>query len=341
MRYIIQSHHQTIRHLCSIAMVMIMVLMATLLEEKEIIFPEMAALTIGLWIIDKRVWRVKKSQVLWLMTLGATCGVCLVRYSPLSLIANLGLAFAFVALTLLMIGTTLIPLISACMLPVLLGTHSWVYPIAVFVLVLCLIIGQTVMERIGLRTPILFVPNERKYKKDFQRWCLLLLGVLLMSLVSQYTHLPYLIAPPLVVMFVEFVHSNAGFRSRPLQTLFLLGAASGIGVFFSLTSQCFLPMPPFIIAFCIIVCLFVLFKMVGKYFAPAGAIALLPMLLPSEVLIWFPFQVILGAGLFQLLALVAFQRCHRWKKVHWIVFLTSHKVRKWYIEGRVKPETRL
>ena len=33
------------------------------------------------------------------------------------------------------------------MLPVLLGTESWVYPIAVFVLVLFLILGQIGMER--------------------------------------------------------------------------------------------------------------------------------------------------------------------------------------------------
>ncbi|MEG0455422.1 MAG: HPP family protein, partial [Bacteroides sp.] len=57
-----------IKYLVSILMILFMIGVAEWTGEKEIIFPEMAALTIGLWIVDKRVWRVKRSAIVWLMT---------------------------------------------------------------------------------------------------------------------------------------------------------------------------------------------------------------------------------------------------------------------------------
>ena len=46
-----------------------MVGLAEWTDEKEILFPEMTALIIGLLIIDKRVWNVKRWQIILLMTL--------------------------------------------------------------------------------------------------------------------------------------------------------------------------------------------------------------------------------------------------------------------------------
>lgn len=81
------------RYLSALVMILLMIEVAELFNEKEIIFPEMAALTIGMWIVNKRVWRVKYWQMLLLMTLGACAGVLIVLYSPFSLIINVAIAF--------------------------------------------------------------------------------------------------------------------------------------------------------------------------------------------------------------------------------------------------------
>lgn len=83
------------RYACSLVMILLMIGVAEILQEKEIIFPEMAALTIGMWIVDKRVWRIKTGQMLLLMTLGACTGVLLVLYSPFPLVVNIAIAFLF------------------------------------------------------------------------------------------------------------------------------------------------------------------------------------------------------------------------------------------------------
>lgn len=65
-----------------------MVGVSELMGEKEIIFPEMAALTIGMWIVDKKVWTVSRLKLVLLMSIGAIVGVCIVRYSPFPLIVT-------------------------------------------------------------------------------------------------------------------------------------------------------------------------------------------------------------------------------------------------------------
>ena len=124
-----------------------MVGLAEWTDEKEILFPEMTALIIGLLIIDKRVWNVKRWQIILLMTLGAAVGICIVRYSPLPYVVNLCAAFAFAGASLLISRATLIPLISACVLPVLLHTESIVYPIAVFSMSVSVVLVQIILPR--------------------------------------------------------------------------------------------------------------------------------------------------------------------------------------------------
>lgn len=111
------EHRKLTRYLISLVMILMMVGLAEWTNEKEILFPEMTALIIGLLIIDKRVWNVKRWQIILLMTLGAAVGICIVRYSPLPYVVNLCAAFAFAGASLLISRATLIPLISACVLP--------------------------------------------------------------------------------------------------------------------------------------------------------------------------------------------------------------------------------
>lgn len=89
------EHRKLTRYLISLVMILMMVGLAEWTNEKEILFPEMTALIIGLLIIDKRVWNVKRWQIILLMTLGAAVGICIVRYSPLPYVINLCAAFVF------------------------------------------------------------------------------------------------------------------------------------------------------------------------------------------------------------------------------------------------------
>ena len=133
----------------------------------------MTALIIGLLIIDKRVWNVKRWQIILLMTLGAAVGICIVRYSPLPYVVNLCAAFAFAGASLLISRATLIPLISACVLPVLLHTESIVYPIAVFSMSVSVVLVQIILEKCGIRNRMPKPVDRKPGKEDIIRWLIL------------------------------------------------------------------------------------------------------------------------------------------------------------------------
>lgn len=153
-------------------LILLMVDVAKWTNEKEILFPEMVALTIGLLLVDKRVWHVQRWQIVLLMSLGAIVGICIVRCSPLPYLYNLCLAFAFAGLCLLISRTTLIPLISACVLPVLLHTESVIYPVTVLLMSVLAVLGQKILERIGVRSQISEAQYRKQGLKDITRWLL-------------------------------------------------------------------------------------------------------------------------------------------------------------------------
>ena len=77
------EHRKLTRYLISLVMILMMVGLAEWTNEKEILFPEMTALIIGLLIIDKRVWKCKNvGKIILLMTLGAAVGICMFVIHP-------------------------------------------------------------------------------------------------------------------------------------------------------------------------------------------------------------------------------------------------------------------
>ena len=274
------EHRKLTRYLISLVMILMMVGLAEWTNEKEILFPEMTALIIGLLIIDKRVWNVKRWQIILLMTLGAAVGICIVRYSPLPYVVNLCAAFAFAGASLLISRATLIPLISACVLPVLLHTESIVYPIAVFSMSVSVVLVQIIL-------------------------------------------------PPLMVTFVEMVNSKAGFRNRPTQVFLFLTTAATLGTVLQIVGHHHLHLPESIVALTIAAILFLIFEWTGKFFAPAGALAFIPMLLPKENLGWLPLEASIGAALFITIAMVVFQKCYKWNRAQLIFCATPTLLREY------------
>ena len=240
---------------------------------------------------------------------------------------NLAFAFIFAAICLTLFRATLVPQISACMLPVLLGTESWVYPVAVLVMSVIVVGGQWGMEKVGLRERVTYTPVIVHWKDSLVRWSFLLVTVIAVAALAIYTRNLYFILPPLIVTYVEFANSKAGFRNRPVQVLLVLFTAAVIGVFFQIVGHKYLHLPEVVVVLPIFLCMFSLFEFLGKFFAPAGAVALIPMIIPEEGLLWLPLQVLVGATLFIGLAMICFQRCLRWPRAQLIVCLVPPFIR--------------
>jgi len=316
-----------IRYCFGLVMLGLMIGVSGYFKEKEIIFPEIAALILGLWIVEKRIWTISRSMVVILMTASAVFGVLLVLYSPYNLLINIAISFSFTSFCLYATGTNLIPIISASMLPVLLGTHSWVYPLSVFSMSLLLVSVQWILEKLGLRKIINSCSTKTPHKHSISHWIKLLMGLIIIALIPVYSHRLYIIVPPLVVTFVEFSSSSAGFRNRPVHIFFILIVSSIMGSLFQYILHYEIGLSEITTVLLLFICHFLFIEAIGKPFAPACAIALIPMIIPQQDILLYPLQVAAGSFIFLSAAMIFFLKCYRWKRAHLLVCFVPKFIR--------------
>ncbi len=283
--------------------VTVMIAIADITNMKEIIYPVMAALTIGYWVVDKHVWCVSRRQLLILLVFGALCGTLIARYSPFSNMINIPIALCLAAIALFIARSTFFPTIATCLLPVMLHIQSWNYTATVFVLAFILISGQKVMEKYGWREKVIHLPHDESRKEELYKWIVIIFCVTLMGIFSIQLSIPYLILPPMVVCFTEMICSHASLKNRPFQILMLMILASCLGTVFRII-HLYIPIPQWICGGCIMIGMLLIFHLCGKYFAPAAALAILTLILPEEGIAWLPLQVALGS--FMLIGIALF-----------------------------------
>lgn len=284
-----------------------MVLAAELSGEKEILFPEIVALTTGAIACKRQPWEVSKSKLVTLMTLSAVMGIGMNRMLSCSLFIKVVIAYGIVGLSLTMAKCSLAPMISACILPLFMGTTSVIYPIAVSVMSCIIVAVQFLLERIGFREYRPYHKIILPYKEQLTHWGLLLAGVALCSVVPTYSGYLFFVAPPLLVLFTEFSNVGAAPRKAP----FMIFLVTGLGAFTGVLSRYIICVRlglgltvAAIIAAIIINGIFVLTK---KPFPPAGAITFLPFIIPESGLLGYPFQVCTGSFLLIALAFYIFR----------------------------------
>ncbi len=295
------------RYIFGALLAFVMVFIAELSGEKEIIFPEICALTIGAWISEKQPWMTNKRRIFFLMTISSLFGVLIVRYVPLPLIFQVCLCFGFTGFILTLLKTNFIPIISACILPVYLGTKSWVYPLSVAVMALIIIVAQWYMEKFHMRPVNKFIPVKFSLKKQIIKWSKLLLVFGFIALMPFKVHQIYFLAPPLIVMFTELSNPKSKVRKKIWHIITLMFFSALIGCILRLLLNIYLGLPLFICTLSSCVILFIATSKVKISFPPAGAILLIPMILDKNLLLMFPFEVLAGAITLGFTALIMFK----------------------------------
>ena len=135
-----------------------MIGISELLGEKEIIFPEITALTVGAIAAPKQSWRVSRVRMMLLIAVCSVLGILIVRYSPLPKAANLVGAYLVCQVIFLLSRTSFAPMISAAALPVLMDTESIIYPISAAIMTVLTVLAQLILEKCGRREREEFTP---------------------------------------------------------------------------------------------------------------------------------------------------------------------------------------
>src|ERR1700710_2253994 len=123
-----------------------MLALAALLGTHEIIFPEGAALVMGIWSLGLPGWSTSRWRVAVLPPAFAAAGVLALRLeipSTVTIVAVVTLAL----LALHVLDTRLAPAMSAAVLPIVFDVRDWSYPLAVLVISLVVAAGMSVLPR--------------------------------------------------------------------------------------------------------------------------------------------------------------------------------------------------
>lgn len=280
-----------------------MIGVSELLGEKEIIFPEITALTVGAIAAPKQSWRVSRVRMVLLIAVCSVLGILIVRYSPLPKAANLVGAYLVCQVIFLLSRTSFAPMISAAALPVLMDTESIIYPISAVSMTVLTVLAQLILEKCGRRereefTPLPFPDNFRWISAAVRTACAAVIAVSVLLLGWNFC-----VAPPLLVAFTEFSNPESRARQNPVRTVLIITGCALCGSAFRLGLCTFLGLPLTVAGVLAVAAALAIMRLVGQYIPPAGALAVLPMIIPEKALLIYPAEIFAGAAVFMLMAL--------------------------------------
>ncbi|MCR5392788.1 MAG: hypothetical protein K6E65_05725 [Olsenella sp.] len=286
--------------------VVAMVGASVLTGSPEVLFPEMTAILCGAWIQPKQAWNVNRPRMLALMTTGAVFGLVMnLAFPGIPLPLRAVIGYAFCALCMNVAGADMTPMLSAAILPMLLGTDSWAYPVSVFVLVALVEAGQVALEHVGLREPIEYHPFRLSTKQALASWARRL-GVFALFAVPAYaTGNLFLAVPPLLVAYTELTRPDFTLRLRPWSAWAVLALAGVIGTL-ARDAVALLGMPSPLVAAFTFAALVLAWNGLRTWMPPAGAVVLLAFLVPWSSPWLYAAEVALGAAVWVAAALLLF-----------------------------------
>jgi len=300
----------------SIVLVITMCIISGYAGEKEVIFPEISALAIGAWIMEKPAWGNKNFHFWMSPTIAALTGLVITRFLPYSPFFMIAGAFVLVVLQLKIISSEVTPSFSAAILPILTHTQSWYYPLSVCILTGIIVCGKKLIDNSykekGTSTRFLESLKEREKvnltREELINWIKLLISIMLVSAVALYFHWNYIIAPPLIVAFVELSKPKGTLHSKAGLVFISLVLAAFSGVLWLYLIYYLLHWPVWISAALSMGCIFIIFHFLQFTLPPAAAITLLPMIIPFENLYIYPWHILVGSAIFLLINLSWFKK---------------------------------
>jgi len=300
----------------------IMIFSSEITKEKEIIFPEIAALCVGSFLMPRLIWKTSYFRMVFFITLCAIMGVLIVLYIPLPIWLQVTFAFAVGQIIFFFSGTSVAPMISAVALPVLIQTKSYIYIVSAFGLTVIVVICSLLLEKGHVRPK-----NEgQKVHMPWKECVANFIFRTLIALPEAYlcTHfdmrIKFCIAPPLLVAFTELTTNRASPPAkRPIATIVLFSLCSFIGSAcrYVFTIKCGLPLT--LAALISMIGVAILMKKILKLvFPPAAAMCILAMLIPEEIVLYYPLEVAAGITYLTVSAVL-------WRK---ILFFRERKTEK-------------
>lgn len=302
--YTFSIKHTLVKCTFTIFVVFVMVGLSELLNEKEIVFPEITALMIGLTVSQKRSWQVSPIRILLLILICSLLGIFFVRYVPFPLPVNITLAFCICQLILYYSRTTFAPLISAAILPILMGTTSIIYPICAVSFTLLALFCEYILTRLNIRPKEIYTPAPLPKSGDFISIIVCVLTIAILSPIVIQLGFRFCIAPPLLVAFTEFCRPACNARKHPFKAVIVIFLCGLAGALCRYVLAGILGLPLTLAAVTATIFMLIIVNCSKCFLPPAGALTILPMIIPYDGILTYPLQILIGVSLFMLISIL-------------------------------------
>ena len=291
-----------IRYILTLSFVFAMFLAGDVLKTDAVIFPEILAVLVGCVCTDRLPWKTDNIHTFILMTLSALAGYAITAFVPFPLYFKVLMGFIVPGILIILSDCTMMPCISACLLPIYMVDASPVYPVAVSVMTALTLVIRQILINTGNKEAALRFRYTPDFMYDFGMWGRVLIifavlaavPMLLFDVVKSYipTTVPidseiiFFIAPPLVVTFVEGYCRDL--YGRRFKIWFVISVASATGTllrFIGVDLLGFTSCVPAVLAAGIALLEMNLMKIM---FPPVGAVVLLPFIINGNVFMYPP-----------------------------------------------------
>lgn len=295
-------------YVLTLILVGIMTFVAEILGEGEIIFPEITALAIGYMVTQKQGWKVNDSRMIALIAICAVAGVLTVRYIKVGLYLEILIAFVFAQILFMFSGTTFAPMISAIVLPVMMQTESFIYPIAAFLLTIAVVLFRRFLLKVKIRDKENFQSVNLHAKSDVIDTAVGTICVAVVGFFAIWSGFNFAIAPPLLVAFTEFSRPKNNARNKPVKTVLLITVCAFVGAVSRYVLNMTLGLPLTVAALTATAIMLVIVHFTKMYIPPAGALTILSMIIPSESVLLYPLQILVGTAVIMLISRLLFMK---------------------------------
>ncbi len=287
----------------AIFLVTAMTAFSELIGEKEILFPEIAAIAAGSLVSPKLSWNTSLFRVFISISFGSIIGVLIVLYIPLTLWLQMSAAFLIALLMLAFSGTGFAPMISSVVLPVMLQTKSIIYPISAVSLTLLIVTVRFVFDKNGFFARSDFNPIKPTNKSLFTDMLICWLIGSIVIAVSVQTGFKLITAPPLLVAFTEFRKANSAARKSPVKVVFVIVFSTFIGSLLRYLCNV-IGIYEFIGAMIAISAVYLIMTKSKMFIPPAAALCVLAFLIPKNSLLTYPLLIAAGTAIFMVFSVI-------------------------------------
>lgn len=280
-----------------------------ILDDKEIIFPEIAALAVGYVCAPKRSWMVNSARMFILITSSAVIGLLISLFMPGSLYIKVLTAFIVAQLIYMYSGTSLAPLISAVVLPVLIESDSVSYIISAAGMTAAIILFHEIFVKKKILPDESYTPEPAPDKEAYLRFLARTAFAAAFLIIALKSGWRFMAAPPLLVAFTELSeHWSPSSSLKPYRVILLLTgcALAGSACRYIFTMRLGLPLT--FAALLAAAIMLAIIYLTGLFMPPAGAITILAMLIPEGAVILYPLEALIGVSAFMAVSVLISQK---------------------------------